>query len=46
MERDKLTGRYNFGNTQELRCPACESKNLVYEGQEDRWVCDDCGYEE
>ena len=35
-----------FGNSQHLRCPNCNSKSYVFEGQQDNWVCDDCGEEE
>jgi len=35
-----------FRNTQGLKCLGCGSPNYVFEGQEDKWVCDDCGDEE
>jgi len=34
-----------FGNSQHLCCPICNSKRYI-EGQQDKWVCDDCGEEE
>ena len=34
------------GNSQNLKCPSCQSENYTYEGFEDKWVCDDCGDEE
>ncbi|MFW5795159.1 MAG: hypothetical protein ACOCV1_06710 [Bacillota bacterium] len=35
-----------FGNSQHLRCPICNSKRYIFEKQQDKWVCDDCGEEE
>ena len=33
-------------NTQQLKCPYCNSPNYTFEGNKDLWVCDDCGESE
>lgn len=35
-----------FKNSQHLRCPECKSKNYLFEAENDRWICWDCGEKE
>mgnify|MGYP001562416026 CR=1 FL=1 len=35
-----------MGNSQDLKCPMCNSGDYTYYGEEDKWKCEDCGDEE